>query len=105
MIGALIAPCLRLYPHVIANVVLLMQFGAMLALLPGIARAGVKVFDSPDHSLELGMRLQPRMEFAQLPLPEVDRWRPRLHDLARPAQGWGKMLTYRACVRVEGRWH
>lgn len=36
-----------------------------LALLPAVAAAGVLVFESPDksHTLELGMRLQPRMEF------------------------------------------
>ena len=30
--------------------------------MPVSAFAGVKVFDSPDHTLELGMKLQPRME-------------------------------------------
>ena len=37
--------------------------GFALVLLPATAFAGVKVFDSPEHTLELGMRLQPRMEF------------------------------------------
>ena len=36
--------------------------GLALLLLPATAFAGVKVFDSPDHTLELGLRLQPRME-------------------------------------------
>ena len=41
------------------------RFAVCLALLsiPAAALAGVKVFDSPDHTLELGMRLQPRMEY------------------------------------------
>jgi len=40
-----------------------------LALLsfPAIANAGVKVFDSPDHTLELGMRVQPRIEYEMVP--------------------------------------
>jgi hypothetical protein len=36
---------------------------AALVLLPMTASAGVKVFDSPDLTLELGMRLQPRFEY------------------------------------------
>ncbi len=32
-------------------------------VLPVTAHAGVKVFDSPDHTLELGMRLQQRLEY------------------------------------------
>jgi hypothetical protein len=34
-----------------------------LCALPAPALAGVKVFDSPDHTLELGMRLQSRLEY------------------------------------------
>lgn len=37
--------------------------GCALVVLPATAFAGVKVFDSPEHTLELGMRLQTRMEF------------------------------------------
>lgn len=37
--------------------------GLALLLLPAAAFAGVKVFDSPDHTLELGMRMQPRFEY------------------------------------------
>ena len=40
---------------------------ALLSLLPAVALAGVKVFDSPDQTLELGMRLQPRIEFERVP--------------------------------------
>jgi len=39
---------------------------AGLTLVPAMALAGVKVFDSPDHTLELGMRLQPRAEFERV---------------------------------------
>ncbi len=37
--------------------------GIALLALPATTFAGVKVFDSPDHTLEVGMRLQPRMEY------------------------------------------
>jgi len=37
--------------------------GIALLLLPVSAFAGVKVFDSPDMTLELGMRLQQRLEY------------------------------------------
>lgn len=37
--------------------------GLALLLLPAGAFAGVKVFDSPDMTLELGMRLQQRLEY------------------------------------------
>ena len=37
--------------------------GVALLALPATTFAGVKVFDSPDHTLELGMRLQTRMEY------------------------------------------
>lgn len=37
--------------------------GLALLLLPATAFAGVKVFDSPDMTLELGMRLQQRLEY------------------------------------------
>lgn len=37
--------------------------GISLLALPATTFAGVKVFDSPDHTLEVGMRLQPRMEY------------------------------------------
>lgn len=37
--------------------------GLVLLMLPASALAGVKVFDSPDHTLELGMRMQPRFEY------------------------------------------
>ena len=40
-----------------------LTMGLALLLLPATAFAGVKVFDSPDHSLELGMRMQPRFEY------------------------------------------
>ena len=40
----------------------------MLAMLPAIASAGVLVFDSKDHTLELGMRLQPRLEYENVSL-------------------------------------
>jgi len=39
---------------------------ALLAL-PATSFAGVKVFDSPEHTLELGMRLQPRLEYEMVP--------------------------------------
>lgn len=37
--------------------------GLLLTLLPAAASAGLKVFDSKDLTLELGMRMQPRMEY------------------------------------------
>lgn len=41
-----------------------------LLALPSVALAGVKVFDSPDHTLELGMRLQQRFEYeTSTPVP------------------------------------
>ncbi len=40
----------------------------VLTLLPAVAMAGVLVFDSKDHTLELGMRLQPRIEYENLSL-------------------------------------
>ncbi len=43
--------------------------GLALSLLPATAFGGVKVFDSPEHTLELGMRLQQRMEYEMVPVP------------------------------------
>ena len=37
--------------------------GLALLSLPATVLAGVKVFESPDHTLELGMRLQSRLEY------------------------------------------
>ena len=39
---------------------------AVASLVPAAAGGGVKVFDSPDHTLELGLRLQPRMEYERV---------------------------------------
>ena len=41
----------------------------LLSLLPAAASAGLKVYDSKDLTLELGMRLQPRMEYEFVSLP------------------------------------
>ncbi len=38
----------------------------MLSMLPAAASAGLKVYDSKDLTLELGMRLQPRMEYEKV---------------------------------------
>ena len=35
-------------------------------ILPAVVLAGVKVFDSPDQTLEIGLRLQPRFDYERL---------------------------------------
>jgi hypothetical protein len=42
-------------------------FAGAVFLLAGSASAGVKVAETEDFTLELGMRLQPRLEFARIP--------------------------------------
>lgn len=55
--------CARMVPFSAAGGVSVL---ATLCFLPAIALGGVKVFDTKDHTLELGLRLQPRMEFARV---------------------------------------
>jgi phosphate-selective porin O/P len=40
---------------------------AALMLVPATALAGFKVYEKDDQSLEVGMRLQPRMEYSRIP--------------------------------------
>ena len=67
---------------------------AALSVVPAVARAGVKVFDSPDHTLELGLRLQPRMEFDRVPVAggSVEGQRDFMVRRAR-LKANGRMLT------------
>ena len=41
---------------------------AVLFAVPDVARCGVKVFETEGHTLELGFRLQPRMELDHVPV-------------------------------------
>ncbi len=80
--------------------------GLALLALPGSALAGVKVFESDGHTLELGMRLQPRLEYeTAFPAPggTTDARRDFLIRRAR-IKGNGKMqgVSYGFEWKIDG---
>ena len=77
----------------------------LLSLAPTTASAGLKVFDSKDLTLELGMRLQPRMEyeFASLPGGGTDTRRDFMVRRARlKANGLIQGVSYGFEWKIDG---
>jgi hypothetical protein len=77
-----------------------------LLILPVSAFAGVKVFDSPDHTLELGLRLQQRLEYeTSTPAPggQTDGRRDFMVRRARlKANGKMQGVTYGFEWKIDG---
>lgn len=66
---------------------------ALMLFLPSRALGGAKVYESDDFSVELGLRMQPRMVYSRIPVPGI-----------REGEEWQRdFLIRRARIKVSGK--